>query len=301
MEKKSHKILNEKELRVFWDNFSEMYSTLIEPATILVAKNFVKTLMTHRETCKLTDTDLDYLELACGSGQFAVNFFEEFKEKLRRATLVDLSGEMVEKTKCLLEANAERLSLDINPSGKSEESLLRVELHQENVENIDFVKDCSVDLLISNLVLHLVESPSKMLLQSYRVLKPGHVGYFSVLAEYQDSTIFNTIPTLLKKFGFTGTGTRSILYLGQEEVLKGIIPKDKFDILGTQLIRLDMPGDEKNVTSFMGLQRFSAFVDSLEEGDKQTLLKEHGELLEEFRQGKRQLVYHIRAVFVRKK
>lgn len=301
MEKRPVKILNEEELKVKWDTFSELYTTLIEPATVKVAKNFVGTLMTHRKTFKLSETDLDYLELACGSGQFALNFIGEFREKLNKVTLVDLSETMVGKTRGLFEANVDKLNLDINSCNETGEGLLRVELHQENVEKIDFVKDDSVDVLISNLVLHLVQNPNKMLLQSSRVLKQGHVGYFSVLTKYKDSTVFNTIPTLLKKYGYKGMTTRSIFHLGQEEVLKGTIPKDKFEVLGTQLIQSGMPGDEKNVSSFLSLNRFGDFVNSLEEADKLRLLKEHGELLEEFRQGKRQLVYHIRAVFVRKK
>lgn len=302
MEAKQVKVLNEDELKVKWNSFSEAYSTMIEHKTVEVAGEFLVTLDNHRKSANLQNTNLDYLELACGSGLFALHILEKKREQLSSALLVDLSDTMIQKTNKNLQEQADSLKLHLNGSAECPETHVSVKVRLANVEKIDFVPDSSKDILISNLVLHLVENPLNLLDQAYRTLKKNSVAYFSVLAEYQDSTIFNAVPEMLKKYGWKGNNTRSIHHLGTEEKLTAIIPSDKFEVLGTQLVKSVYDKSDENLIDFMfSLGMHSEFIDSLPENERVKLRNEHQQLIKDLKQGNKEVVYYIRAVFVKKK
>lgn len=302
METKQIKVLNEKQLKSKWNNLSDVYTSMIESNTLEIAQNFLKTLQKYRTEANLKNKEIEYLELACGSGLFAMHLFETSNLKFQNALLVDLSETMIEKTSKNLTQNAESLKLHLSKTKKCPFDHIKVQIHLGNVEKIDFVPESSKDLVISNLVLHLVENPANLLAQSYRTLKIGHIAYFSVLAEYQDSSKFNAVPNLLKKYGWNGNGTRSVFHLGTEEKLRSIIPIDKFEILGTQLVRSTYDKSNVNLIDFIfSLKMHSDFVNSLEASQKAQLILEHEKLVEEFKQGKKELVFNVRAIFLKKK
>lgn len=301
MESKELKVMTETELKSMWNNFSEGYEAMIEQNTATAALSFLETLAEHRANSKLKNKELNYVEMACGSGIFALEVLRRKTLNLRKAVLIDLSETMVAKTQKKLLENAKDLSLNLESDLKYPENQIRVEVKLGNVEKIDYLPDSSQDVVVSNLVLHIVESPSRLLSQAHRVLKSGNVAFFSVLAEYEDSVLFNAVPRLLAKYGWTEGKTRSIFYLGTVETLESVIPSDKFEVLGTQLIPVKHKNDNNLIEFIFSLGMYSEFVESLEEKKKAQLKLDHQELLQKLRDGVIEIVYYIRAVFIKKK
>ena len=65
----------------------------------------------------------------------------------------------------------------------------KVSICQANAEELP-CEDEQFDRYVSNLVLHLVESPQQQLKEAYRVMKPGGIAAFTVLGQHEPHNFF---------------------------------------------------------------------------------------------------------------
>jgi len=79
---------------------------------------------------------------------------------------------------------------------------LRTTVSLGDAENlpVDLYPDNNYDVVFSNFVLHLVETPEKMLQQAYRVLAPGGRAAFTVWGTRENSEFFTVPKKNMKKF-----------------------------------------------------------------------------------------------------
>lgn len=91
--------------------------------------------------------------------------------------------------------------------------------------------DGQFDRYIANLSLMIVESPSQMLSEAYRVLQPGGFAAFSVWANKEDCTLFSIPERALKRLGVTSSkkNIRSKYHLADESRLKALIRAAGFE------------------------------------------------------------------------
>jgi len=91
--------------------------------------------------------------------------------------------------------------------------------------------DSQFDRYIANLSLMIVESPSQMLAEAYRVLQPGGLAAFSVWAKKEDCTLFSIPERALKRMGVAAPkkNVRSKYHLADESRLKTLIRTAGFE------------------------------------------------------------------------
>lgn len=77
-----------------------------------------------------------------------------------------------------------------------------ITLKNLNCEDLCGVSEESQDLYFASSVLHIVESPKKMIAEAYRVLKKGGKAGFSVWGDPEKSTFFTIINNAALKFGY---------------------------------------------------------------------------------------------------
>lgn len=181
-----------------------------------------------------------------------------------------------------------------------QEGKTNIQLINRNAEDLNGIADNSFDAIMSNLVLHLVSDPSKMTSEAHRVLKPGAIAYFSVLSDFENSSVFSGIPNLMKKYGYVRPNTRSIFHISEDSALKSLFPEDKFKVLMIDQIYLKMEKNPK-IVSWNSLDVYAEFVHTLEPEKREKLIKEHNEMTQALNSGEKPLDFNIKAIFVKKK
>ena len=162
----------------------------------------------------------------------------------------------------------------------------------KDAEDLNNILNESFDILISNLVLHLVANPLNMIKEVHRVMKPGSIGYFSILSDYDNSSVFSSFPELFKKYGYKGPNKRSVFYLSKDSALKECFPENKFDIISIETISLNMEPYE-TILNWNSLENFKDFVDTLDKSSKNNLIKEHSEIRQALLSKKKPFTYNM--------
>ena len=145
--------------------------------------------------------------------------------------MMDISSGMIQATKERLSNLIKNNNLEFEIHDfdlKNREKKLIIK--EQNAEDLSQYPDNCFDIVFGNLVLHLTESPEKMVREVYRVLKPGGRVMFSVLAEFEKSSFFFIYKNLFREYGKCEEEFRSIFHLGTEEIMRDMF-KD-FKILG---------------------------------------------------------------------
>ena len=119
---------------------------------------------------------------------------------------------------------------------------LNCRLALENNESLsDNIQANYFDIYLSNLSLHLVENPVKMLKEGRRVLKKGGKVGLSVWGRKENSDFFTIIPRVLKEFGVKLPDIRSNFHLSDRDRLIKLLENNSFDnvVSGYQWIPYD--------------------------------------------------------------
>jgi ubiquinone/menaquinone biosynthesis C-methylase UbiE len=230
--KKNLKIMSSNELKQFWNQFSNVYSSTQEHNTFPfypILSNIVKI------TDKLkSQNQLNILELAAGSGEglhYLTNKLKSFDLHNKKINLTgtDLSHIMLSSAYNKLKALSD-VSVSMDGHCEPSNNPISINLKEADNEQLPF-KDNSFDCIISNFSLNLVSNPHKMLRESARVLNKGGLSAFSVWGRPKDSLVFTIYSSILKKMGiFEQTEERSLFHLGNDdEALKKLVLSNGFD------------------------------------------------------------------------
>jgi ubiquinone/menaquinone biosynthesis C-methylase UbiE len=164
----------------YWNSFAGWYQANLETAT----DKFFRAMLPFLEL----DADSIVLETACGTGKGIQTLLD-----LTPATQIvgtDLSEVMVELAKKKLE----------------------VDIQLGNNEALAF-EDSSFSHYISNMSLHIVPDPSKMLAEAYRVLRPGGLCAVSVIGVESSFIMMAGKANLLAKRAAADPEARTYLHL----------------------------------------------------------------------------------------
>lgn len=170
------KVKTIEELKSYWDAFSRSFADNLAMSTSVSGVNmlgYMKMQQAH-----------NILEIACGSGMLARFALHDFVSPTAHYTATDLSANMLEIAKQTL--------------GGLDSS--RVAFKEANGEQLPFENE-TFDRVIANYVLHLTETPVKMLQEVHRVMKPGGVAGFSMWGRAENSPQFTLNNVALKKLG----------------------------------------------------------------------------------------------------
>jgi len=141
-----------------WDAYSEAYQERMQLPTTVVS--YGPDIPTEGELRLLGDLNgKRVLDLGCGGGQAAIAFAKQGA----RAIGVDFSAVQLAWARRLAEAEE-----------------VRVDLRQNELAELAFVRADSLDLVFSSYVFHYVEDLSRVFRQVHRVLKVGAPLVFSI-------------------------------------------------------------------------------------------------------------------------
>jgi ubiquinone/menaquinone biosynthesis C-methylase UbiE len=231
---KKLKVPSSEVIKKKWDEFSTYYINTMEVNSILIAKKFYNTLTKNYLPIKEPSPfpeNCSILEIACGSGRFAEYILTSNPKTIQDYHMMDIANGMIQASKerlsTLIQNNTLNFEISEFDVNNRKNKLI---IKEQNAEDLSQYPDNSFDIIFGNLVLHLTESPEKMVKEVYRVLKPGGKVMFSVLAEYERSSFFFIYKDILREYGKCEDDYRSIFHLGTEEIMKDLF-KD-FKILG---------------------------------------------------------------------
>ena len=194
----SSNTLTNKPPKEFWNEFSETYTTKNEFQVLPFYFNLINQLKVNEKNCNET-----ILELAIGSG-LGLKLLADLTE----AKIIggDFSENMLEKAK-------KRISLQSNNYRSK-----NIDLRLLNNEDLNSISSQSINYVISNLSLNLVDKPENMLKEVKRVLIPNGKAAFSIWGRPENNDFFTMIPKLMKKNGLNIGEGRSNFHMSKKDV-----------------------------------------------------------------------------------
>jgi ubiquinone/menaquinone biosynthesis C-methylase UbiE len=185
-----------QEVKSGWNAFASQYSEIMEKSNVQIALSLAR--MADVSSAK------NILEIACGSGVLALELLQNLPSGVKYTSL-DISEEMVK----LANAAKEKVKGKLND--------VEHQFMVANGEDLSFIPDESIDVVLAPLCMHLTPDPSKLLQEALRVLKKGGRIAFSVLGDPQKCTFFSIVSNAVKETGAELPQKRSIFYLGARE------------------------------------------------------------------------------------
>ena len=183
------KILTTSQIKSYWNSFSNTYEK-----SLLNTTKQINTLMLPHLKISPEQTVCD---CGCGTGSGA-EILLHYYPNLKKILANDISESMIIKAK--------------------EKKLKNTELHLASGENLPY-DSSSCDRYISNLTLHFVESPEKMIKEAYRVLKSSGIAVLSVPGNPDHLNLLKVIGRSLKNVGLEQDQQRNPFHLSEKAKL----------------------------------------------------------------------------------
>ena len=182
-----------------WNSFAETYSQVLEKPSLQAALSLARMTGVYSAN--------NILEIACGSGELSLALLQSLPAGTKYLS-VDISEEMIKMANLNKNAMKHKLNNEIEH-----------EFLEADGENLSFIPDESVDVVLAPLCFHLTPDPNKILKEALRVLKKGGKLGVSVLGDPQKCTFFSIFDNALEKVGIEFGKRRTIFYLGSREKL----------------------------------------------------------------------------------
>ena len=169
------------ELKSYWNQFSKLYGDFLEFYNLPLGVQIWHMLYKPRF--------VTFVEAGCGSGHF-LNYLIKDISFGCSIFASDLSDKMLTK--------ATERNQDIIREKKKK---MQIEVFYQNCPNekLKGLTSAGVDVYVSNLTLHLVNEPEKMLKEAKRVLRIGGRIGLSVLGDYNKCTSIKEITEIIRK------------------------------------------------------------------------------------------------------
>jgi len=181
-----------------WNSFAEKYAQVLEKPNLQVGLSLARMAGVHSAQ--------NILEIACGSGELTLSLLQSLPHGTKYLS-IDISEEMIRMANFHKEAVKDKLNN------------IEHEFLEADGENLSFIPDESVDVVLAPLCLHLTPDPNKILQEALRVLKKGGKIGISVLGDAERCTFFSILDTALSNLGIGQGKSRGIFYLGSREKL----------------------------------------------------------------------------------
>jgi ubiquinone/menaquinone biosynthesis C-methylase UbiE len=217
-------VMSSSQLKTFWDKFQKLYTQ-----RIAININLPLVAMCNLGRIK-TNTNINkILELSCGPGVGLEHLINNLKSRQNEVEIYggDISENMLQNSFDNLKENKE-INLKFKENFFDNNSKLNVSLSELDNENLSQFSDKTFDVVISNMSLHLVTNPDKMLQESSRVLKDDGVALFSIWGRPENSPYFTLIPSVMKKLEIPLPENRSNFHLSKIEKLQALIFENGF-------------------------------------------------------------------------
>jgi len=196
-----------QELKDKWNCFAGKYSQVLEEPNLQAALSLARMTGVHSAN--------NILEIACGSGKLSLSLLKTLPPWVKYIS-IDISEEMIKMAKGNKKAVEQKLNDNIDH-----------EYVEADGENLSFIADESMDVVIAPLCIHLTPDPNKILKEALRVLKKGGKLGVSVLGDPQKCTFLTLLENALKE---SYKETRNQFYLGSREKLIKLVQDNGFQV-----------------------------------------------------------------------
>ena len=237
--------LTSKQLENYWNSVGYIYTDLPErKCSSNAISQFTKIINSLKPK-----RSLNFLEIACGSGILADFIVRTHLEQFEELTFLDLSDFMVEKTKKRLGKNLE------NP---------KIAVKKENCEKLTHLEKDHYDVVVGNLVIHLVEKPEELLKCARRYLKTDGVLFLSILGGLKDCTFMKLAKDVLKGYFKPNPRKRSYFYFSEEALMAKLAEKFGFEVVESSVVSVDYyENDEQILGLYDEFFLFEGFLEKL--------------------------------------
>ncbi len=231
--------LTSKQLQELWNVFANSYH-----------KNLERNLFApYFNLCNLTNIfdKRNILELSCGAGEGLNYLLSKTVNNNLNIFTSDMSETMLGTTHNLITTKQynnlktniyydkdisdfkNKLGKLIEENENKSQTQSTLSLLQLDNEDLSVFPSNSLDTVISNFSLHLVNDPGKMLRESSRVLHDKGAAAFSLFGKPKNSLPFTIVPNALKKMELELPPIRSLFHISNIEKLKPLVLSNGFD------------------------------------------------------------------------
>ena len=180
------KVRSTEDIRLFWNTFADSYEKNFNTSTILLNSMLVP----------LLSLSPDHTVAECGFGTGSgIEIILNHCPNINKILANDISDAMLLKAQM---KNLKNTELVLAPN-----------------ENLPY-ESSSCDRYISNLSIHIVENPKKMLEEAFRVMKPGAIGIISTIDIPKEFSFVNTNKQCLIAAGAEFPNDRSMFHLSEK-------------------------------------------------------------------------------------
>lgn len=214
------------DIKEFWEDYGKIYSEMFENHSQQSLYSLLITMQINDATniFEMSIGGGKSLPLVCSLKNKHCHFLaSDISESLlalasKRMELIeqDFNGNLQFWDKTCFEPSDSKKFIEHFPKSNVSFRLL-------DNENLVGIPNNTFDAVFSNLSLHLVENPEKMLNETFRVLKPGGRAGFSVWGRKENSKFFTIVPNVMEKHGLVMTADRSNFHLGDRDKLISMV------------------------------------------------------------------------------
>jgi len=237
-------VMSSSQLKTFWDKFQKLYTQ-----RIAIDINLPLVAMCNLGRIKTNPNIKKILELSCGPGVGLEHIISNLTKTQNDVEIYagDISENMLQNCFDNLKELKE-INLKYKENSFDNNSKLTVSLSELDNENLSTFSDKSIDVVISNMSLHLVTNPDKMVQECSRVLRDDGVALFSIWGRPENSPFFTLIPGVMKKLEIPLPESRSNFHLSKIDKLKALILENGFKTFNWTYI--NVPFDIYNFEDF---------------------------------------------------
>lgn len=212
---------NKKDLKLFWDTYQKNYTKYLEIETLPLSQ-----MLYNLSHISILNANSKILELSIGGGKAFENLIKQTPCKIIFGG--DLSENMLREANSYLE-----LQLGSNFKNYKNKNINTLILDNEDLSQFD---DNYFNTIISNLSIHLVSDPNKMLNEMHRVIDKNNKNStitVSVWGRPQNNFIFSIIPKHMKLLNFEIPNIRSNYHLSKKSKIIDLVNEFNFNSKST--------------------------------------------------------------------
>lgn len=206
--------LSAEALKEFWNNFGSTYATGHESLTIVNAMvEFDKIIKRAPK-----QFNLRLLELACGSGYMPEYILRTKASHFSELRFMDISDFMVSETRKRIEG------INIDPK-------IDFKLEVRNCEDLGNLPDNHYDIVLANLVIHLVTNPDNVFRGIKKCLSEKGQVFMSYTDEFKNCKFFLKFNEVLRKYDSEKSKNRQMFYFPQENIMDRLLKDHGFVVV----------------------------------------------------------------------
>lgn len=272
-------------IKDYWNQFGSTYSANHETKTILNGiSELEKCLQKFKTTSKLK-----LLELACGSGYLAKYIIKNHADQFSELSFFDISGYMVERTR-------ERLKPLVSDNNT------KIIIEERNCEDFTDMPDRHYDIILANLVVHIVENPDNVFKGLQRCLSDHGSVFISYLDELEKCSFFNNYQQILSKYNVDKPKNRTMFYFAKENVIERLVNEFGFEIIEESVYNAVFNEEGFDIMGcYIEMLGFNKMKEKLGTERYNELVEEIKEMVDEYDSEKRELNVRIINKHLRKR